>query len=111
MISKTTPFTTVSLSPSGQLTLPVDFRFWDLQEVFVWREPMSGHVILSTDPPSMSVTEMLKEAASLPREDELLPGFAGFFHNMYPARSTVVRPRKSKPVSGSTPAAPQDLVA
>ena len=62
MISKTTPFTTVRLSPSGdQLTLPAGFRFEDSQEVFVWREPMSGHVILSTDPPSMSVTEGIHE--------------------------------------------------
>ena len=36
---------------SQAVRLPVEFRF-DISEVFVWREPATGNVILSTRPAS-----------------------------------------------------------
>lgn len=99
MISKIIPFTTVSLSPSACLELPVCCRFEGASEVFVWREKSTGNVILSAKPPPMSIYELPQESSKLPK-DERLEAFCQYLTNMYPASS----PERRRKRAATTPA-------
>jgi hypothetical protein len=94
MTSKTTPFTTVSLSPNASLELPIDCQFEGASEVFVWREKSTGNVILSTKPPSMSMHELLQQPSKGP-EDERLEVLGQYLSNMYPRPSSQRRRKRA----------------
>ena len=97
MISKTIPYSAVTLSPTGaSLRLPANCRFDGHTEVFVWRESKSGSVTISTSPPTMGIVEMLAEPRIGPRPDDLFPGLEDTIKRINEARRTKKKPYKFK---------------
>jgi antitoxin VapB len=56
---------------SQAVRLPAEFRF-DTAEVFIWRDPETGHVILSQKPPTWDSFFAARDAADVP-DDFLSP--------------------------------------
>ena len=97
MISKTIPYSAVTLSPTGaSLRLPANCRFDGHTKVFVWREPYSSRVTVSTSPPDMTMGEMLAEPRLGPRPDDLFPGLEDTIKRINEARRTKTKPYKFK---------------
>lgn len=84
MISKTIPYSAVTLSPTGtSLRLPAHCRFDGHTEVFVWRESASGSVTVSTSPPAMGIVEMIAEARLGPRSEAAKIDHVKFLKDFY----------------------------